>query len=475
MQHARDRRRYLPIFFALLGIVLFINLFSPTDYRSSSLKVGLSLSAGCRGQTRVLLPPVGEIRARTHWLPVQLTLELKSINLSFLRALVFSAPQVSKPLLDELQGGLRLVLLLFGLKVLGLAAAGAVSALLLLGIRDPKNLLWAAVLGLFLVALFAGGLFYSYDLSAFERMEYEGAIEAAPWALNLAWEALGKVEELGERVRSLAANLYAALQQLEELGPVGLVEAEIIALHVSDIHNNPVAYDFVQQVLESFPVDFVLDTGDLTDWGTALEAEVAGHIEKLQIPYAFIAGNHESPEMLKRLEAVANVVMIGEEIQTVCGLKIAGAEDPAARFQLPETAAIKDLNELAEAINSKWLPRQERPGIFMVHNHRVAAALAPGLFPVVVYGHTHRQELKQVGDTVYINGGSTGAAGIRGFQSREPVPYSLALLYFGLEGEEPVLKAVDNVQITGLGGSFALQRTFIQYGRNTLLDVEMIR
>ena len=100
----------------------------------------------------------------------------------------------------------------------------------------------------------------------------------------MAWQALDQVEELGERVQTLARDLYTVLQDLETLGPLGLVNADILALHVSDIHNNPVAYNFAKQVIDSFPVDFVMDTGDITDWGTALEAEITAPLGNWKSP-----------------------------------------------------------------------------------------------------------------------------------------------------------------------------------------------
>ena len=317
----------------------------------------------------------------------------------------------------------------------------------------------------------------TYDLQAFERLEYEGMIEAAPWALNLAWQTLGRVEELGDRVQTLASNLYSMLQQLENLGPLGLVQADVLALHVSDIHNNPVAYQFAKQVIDSFPVDFVMDTGDLTDWGTALEAEVTSRIEEMRVPYLFVSGNHESPEVLKRLEAIPNCMIINGEEKTILGLRIVGIGDLAANRYLPTTASLGELAALVEELNIRWAQVENRPDIFMVHNHRVAEGLEPGLFPVVLYGHSHLWGLKQLDDTVYINAGTTGAAGIRGLQSKEPLPYSLSLLYFSVqeEGERPVLQAVDGVHVTGLGMSFSLQRTFLEYGRNSSQDVEVIR
>lgn len=475
-QLSKDRRRHLQIFFVCLGVFLFINIFSSTDYHSLSVVVNLRMVLGCPPRTSLVIPPIGEIRANTHWLPVRLSLELKNVNLSLLRSIVFSNPEATEPLFTELEDGVRRLAVYFVIKLVGLGVFGAVFSLVFLGVRDQKHLIWGGLAGVLVVALLVSTLYFTYDLRAFERLEYEGIIEAAPWALSLAWQALGQVEELGARVQVLARNLYSALQQLETLGPIGLVEADLVAVHVSDIHNNPVAYDFARQVIESFPVDFVLDTGDLTDWGTALEAEVTRRIEELQVPYVFVSGNHESLEVLNRLRMIENVIVVDQTETKLLGLRIAGSGDLAAQDPLPTPAPVGDLGAQAQDINSRWANVEDRPDIFMVHNHRVAKAVDPGLFPVVLYGHTHVLDLQQVDGTVYNTAGTTGAAGIRGFQSKEPLPYSLSLLYF-VQNEQgrPILVAVDGVHVAGFGQSFSLQRTFIEYGRNLTQDVEMVR
>ena len=233
------------------------------------------------------------------------------------------------------------------------------------------------------------------------------------------------------------------------------------------------AYNFAKQVVNSFPVDFVMDTGDLTDWGTALEVEITNRIAELQLPYLFVSGNHDSPDVLRKLATIANAVLITEEEQTIRGLRIAGVGDPVAYSYLATPASLSELEAYANELNAKWSEVENRPDIFMVHNHRVAEALEPGLFSVVAYGHTHLWGLKERGDTVYSNAGTTGAAGIRGFQGREPLPYSLSLLYFNRDEEGSLrLQAVDGVHVTGLGTSFSLQRTFI-HGRNSEDDVEI--
>ncbi|MDI9484399.1 MAG: metallophosphoesterase [Bacillota bacterium] len=474
-QLTRDRRRHLPVLFVFFGLILFLNLFSASDYQLLSAVVKLRIAVGYAPETRIILPPVGQIGASTHWLPVRLSVELRSVDLGQLQTLVFS-PALDPDALPQAvwEGSLR-ILVLFAIRLVGLGAAGPLLLNYCAGDRNPKKLVQSGAAGALLVMLLIALLYFTFDVTGFERLEYEGMIQAAPWVLSMAWEAFDQVEELGSRVQALAGNLYSLLQEVENLGPLGLVQADVTVLHVSDIHNNPVAYNFAKQVVDSFPVDFIMDTGDLTDWGTALEMEIAKRIEDVRLPYLFVTGNHDSPEVLKKLSAIANAVLISQEETAVAGLRIAGTGDLVADSFLATPASPAENTAYARELNKRWSEVEERPDIFMVHNHLVAEALEPGLFPVVAYGHTHAWGVKERDGTVYSNAGTTGAAGIRGFQAREPLPYSLSLLYFSRdEGGRLRLQAVDGVHVTGLGTSFSLHRTFVQ-SRNSDDSVEVVR
>ena len=469
----KDRRKYLPVLFVFLGLILFINLFSSTDFQLLSFMINLQVKLGHAARTSVRLPPVGQLYAPTHWLPIRLNAELRGVDLNLLKTVAFSPNLDSPEMLEAIKQEALRILLLFFLKVVALGVSGSVFLLFIGGIRQPRQLFLGGVAAALVIVLLVGVLYATYDISGFEHLEYEGMIEAAPWILGLAWDAVAQVEELGKRVQVLASNLYSALQELENLGPLGLVQADVLVLHVSDIHNNPIAYSFAKQVVDSFPVDFVVDTGDLTDWGTALEMEITGRIEDLKVPYLFVTGNHDSPEVLRKLTSVKNAVLITHEEQVIQELRVAGTGDLVADTYLATPASPRELEAYARELNEVWGKIADKPDIFMVHNHLVAEALEPGLFPLVTYGHTHLWGLHERGATVYSNAGTTGAAGIRGFQGREPLPYSLSLLYFKRDADGKLrLEAVDGVHVTGLGTSFSLQRTFID-GRNSDDGVEI--
>jgi hypothetical protein len=106
------------------------------------------------------------------------------------------------------------------------------------------------------------------------------------------------------------------------------------------------------------------------------------------------------------------------------------------------------------------------PDLLLVHNPDVARAFA-GRVPVLVSGHTHRQEVEKIKGSIYINPGTTGAAGIRGLAApagpRRTVS-SAAILYFspplpgGGKRSSFSLTAVDLVNFDPLSGKFGVER-----------------
>lgn len=470
------RRRVLPYLFSLIGGIIALNLLGTLHYDVSAFEVSLDAKVATPGFTRLVIPPIGEITATTHHTPMQFSVTLRNINLDVMRRLVLLGDQgLGERLVADIRFQAERVLWAFAAKMVGLAGLGSLLGVYLLGRRSPSVIL----VGFLIATLSVGGLlgltYSTYDIEAFANPEYRGIVEAAPWMIDLFQESILRVEELGEQIQTLATNLYGAFEQIENLRPIGLVDADLVVLHVSDIHNNPVAYDFARQIVASFSVDFVIDTGDLTDWGTPLEAEIVGRIEELSVPYVFTSGNHDAPDVLQRLAQTEGVYLIDNGYANVMGLRMAGVGDAAASSYSPQPAAIEELADTARRINEHYaaVAVEQRPDIFGVHNHRLASAIQPDLFPVVLFGHSHQLSVRQVGGTVYVNAGTTGAAGIRGLQAKDSIPFSLALLYFEqIENGAYQLLAVDGIRVQGLRASFSLDRTFVERSRNQPDSVE---
>ena len=203
-----------------------------------------------------------------------MTITLQSIDLAILRTIVFSESDTIQAVIDSVPEWTAAIVLRYVVRLVVLGALGAAIGAWLAGLRRPRALALGVLSGALVVGLVIALTYATFDQDAFANPEYNGIIEAAPWMFELVQDSLDRVEELGKQIQTVAGNLYAVFANLENVGQISLGRVDLLVLHVSDIHNNPVAYDFARQVIGSFPVDLVIDTGDPTDWGTELEAEI---------------------------------------------------------------------------------------------------------------------------------------------------------------------------------------------------------
>lgn len=468
----RRHRHLLPLLSGLVLALLFIHLFARLPVELGGFLFEAAARLDWPPKTRLLIPPVGEIRAATHTAPVSFHITLWSVDMEVVHALLEpaqapgsdGAARIPWPLpdgrgwahIDDLGHALAAAVrraagaLLLRAGLLGLAG-GVLGALVAGGWRPVRRWLAAGALGAAAGCLLLLPAYATYSVRAFSAARYTGIIEAAPWMIETVQEGLGRVEELGHRLRTIAGNLYTLFERIDHLGDLGLPPADLIVLHVSDLHNNVAALDLVQAVARRFTVDFIIDTGDVTDWATSLEADLAADVGSLGLPYLITPGNHESPLVVERLRATPNVRVLADELVTVMGLRIYGFTDPGASSPSPRAMSPEEAADRARQIAAAVAQLDEPVDIIAVHNHRVAELLPDGLAQAILFGHNHRLAVQTDRPTVRINAGTTGAAGIRGLQSSEPVPYSLVILYFSRRppGSPPALEGAADERAAG--------------------------
>jgi Icc-related predicted phosphoesterase len=358
----------------------------------------------------------------------------------------------------DLRRGARQTVLVFIARLLVLALLGGVAGPYFFGERERRRLLAAGLAGMLILAVLLVASYATYQPLAFMNPEFEGILKAAPWMFGLLEEALFKVRTLGEQLELIAVNMNLLFEQVERLEPVGTVDGLLKVAHISDLHNNPAGMDFVAQVVATFGVDIVIDTGDITDFGTPIEAELAVPIERFGIPYVFVPGNHDSPEVIARLGQLENVTVLEEGMITVKGLRIAGIADPSSRGTGMVVAADSILDEYALRLHRLLDEQEAVPHVVAVHHPRIARAFLDRV-NVVLTGHIHQLSITEKGSSVMINAGTTGASGIRGLQARRETPFSLVLLHFDLsEDGEYYLKAADIIRVFQMQSGFSLER-----------------
>ena len=424
---------------AAAGAWLALLVAGRTTHQLGPFRVELFARPGS-GLTEIALPPLGEIRADTHAFPLRLTATLDLVDPDRLNQTVEAVGLQGLVGLVEHRGldaGRS-----HGVRAAAAALAGAVAAGLLF--RRRVDLRRTAVCGLILVALTTTGTWLGYRADAFREPVYTGSLRLAPDLIGPIHQATRRIEvfrdELGRLVRG-TVEAYGAVTA----GP-GPTEDAIVVLHISDIHSSPLGMDFAQELAATFGADLVVDTGDLTSFGSRLESAILDRIPEFGVPYLFVRGNHDSTAIGVQVEALPNAETLESETATEAGLTLFGAAHPlftpGRRLSDEEiaetvTAARAGIADRVDALNPM-------PDVVLVHDHRMAVDLA-GRVPLVLTGHFHRFDADVQEATFFLQTASAGGGGLDTFIEAEPLPLAAEVVY--LDGSPPRLVAVDRVAL----------------------------
>jgi predicted MPP superfamily phosphohydrolase len=263
-------------------------------------------------------------------------------------------------------------------------------------------------------------------------------------------------------------------------------------LHVSDIHLNPLAFDLIDKIVQQFGVDVVVDTGDITTWGTAIESRTLARIGQVGVPYVFVRGNHDSARTEASVRTNRNAIVLDDGVAEVAGLVIAGIGDPVftpdgdTSDQAPglptagplgvttspaNAAHAQSVDRLTSTVEAWDQQHPDRPVDIAAIHEPVELGPLLGRVPMIFAGHTHSRATtldKKTGTALLVEG-STGGAGItqRGLErlsDGKPLPLAASLVHVAKTGERagrPV--AVDAITVGGFGlTSVNLERTVIR-------------
>jgi predicted phosphodiesterase len=449
----------------VLGAVLAVELFSPLTFTVDAFTVRLGLRFLAAGQTVVQVPPFGTVAAPTHRGPLGIVVTLVGVDITRLSGLIASFTRAQ--LLPGLLAAARRDIALTVGWAMALATLGGAALPWLAGERSRRRVLGGASAGLAAVGtaiLLAWGTFRP---TAFRQPTFTGALQAAPILVNLAQEGFSTVRNFEAQMGSIAGNLNLLFAASQRLGATPPAPGEVTVMLVSDIHNNPLGYDLISRLIPTFHPAFILDAGDLTDFGTPLESGQLTRIAGYGIPYLFVAGNHEKPPEMAELARVKNVVILNGQEVVEDGVGIVGVPDPSSTGGTSQVASPAALAAAAQALRADVARAAYPVSVAVAHNPDVVAPLF-GQVPVIVNGHTHSIWVRTQGDHVWLNDGTTGAGGIRQV-APEPGPqagqevrtalYSLMLLYLEPAGGGLYrAAAVDTVRLSEVQGTLDLQR-----------------
>jgi len=449
------------VLLSLIGTLFFISFFGQMSFNFEALEFRVGIQIFDHGFTDFKIPPIGTVRAKTHVSPLKLTISLQNIDIKLLQSLLETNPN-KEQILEKFEARIYKVGKIYLIRLLGLALLGGAAGSLLYERKKLKPVLCGLFVGALVYFVLIIGTFSTYDVQGFQNPEYYGALEAAPWMMGLAEQAFIKLDTLSQQLEIMAENFYLLFEKVNSLEALSSAEGTIKVLHVSDYHNNTAALKFVSQVVRSFNVDFVIDTGDFTDYATPIEAQLLEYLKDIPVPYIYIAGNHDSPAIIKKLKQFPQVQVISEGIVNIKGLNVLGLHDPASLDNNIVPPNIEMIGQYQDKLLSLWQESADKPiHIAAVHNYKIGKVLV-GKVPVIMHGHDHEFKVYQEGSTLVIDAGTTGAAGIRGLQATKEIPYTVALLHFQNINGVIELSAVDTIKVFNMQSGFILERKVME-------------
>jgi predicted phosphodiesterase len=441
---------------ALIAVLLFARISAPIGPFDATLAVRPG-----SGGAEVAVPPLGTLAVDVFDGPLRLDVQLQSVDQVRAQALA-SDPVRLAGVVDRVTEDLQdaVVELVVRTVVVALAGAAVVSWAVLRRRREP--LIAFGLTGALLLGI--GGLGAStWRPEALSTPTYTGLLVNANSLIGSAQDLVARFDAYRASLTDLVANVGSLYSTLSALPPPGATDETVVLLHVSDIHLNPAGFDLLEQVAGQFQVDGVLDTGDITDWGSPPENRLIESVGTLGVPYVFIRGNHDSAVTAELVAAQPNTTVLDDSAVEIAGLSVVGARDP--RFTPDKSSGDDDAGpevlvrsgeRLAEFVDSLAEP----PDVALVHDPRQAAPL-DGEVPLVLAGHTHDREVSELDDgTLLMVQGSTGGAGLRALQGEYPEPLTCTVLYFSADTGR--LQAYDEITLGGLGESeVTIQRTVL--------------
>lgn len=462
---------------ALVGWFLGWLLAPTTTAQLGPLTLGIDLRPSLQGGTIVELPPVGSVSFDTHSGPLRIEASVLEVDIDIAQDIIAS-PEALKQLEEEAPPIIVRALARAGLIGVSISLLGAAGGAWLV-YRTRKRTVAAFTVATVAITGMGVTTAATFDGDALAQPRFEGLLSQAPYISTAGLNAIDRLESYRSGLADFVQSVTALYTTAENLPLLPQDDDITVVLHVSDIHLNPLAYDLIEQLVPQFGVDAVVDTGDVTSWGTEAESATLAPIGRLEVPYIFVAGNHDSTLTARTVANFSNAVVLDNDVKTVAGITWAGISDP--RF-LPDDnsgdgvgrAAGKALvaqstRTLADTIASYNVTHPDDPvDVALIHD---PSSLDPlfGEVPLVLSGHYHRRidRLDASGTRVRAEG-TTGGAGItsRGLErlsEGNPVPMEASLLYFAASGErEGQLLAYDEITVGGLGlASVNLARTII--------------
>ena len=452
----RPRRVLLACVVGLVGAWLGLALLARETVPMGPFRVELDVGFG-RGETVLGLPPFGALTADTHLSPLHLSATLQDVGVQRLTDVVND--EGIDGLVSDIERDARGSVRTLALRALLAATIGG-TVLAALVYRRRWHLIAtggaAALLG---VAVCEVLLLATFQPAAFSEPTYSGSLALAPQLIGPVNEATSRIEDLRAGLEQIVDGTVRAYTSLQATPPA---DDAIRVLHISDIHASPLGMDFAQEVADGFDVDFVIDTGDITSFGTPVENLIATEIPAFGRPYVFVRGSHDSIALQEAVAKEPNAIVLDGREKTIDGLTVYGLGHPAFTPARGAPVDAEDFAALARSagpvIAADLESAPEPVDVVAVHDDRMAEAVA-GRVPLVISGHFHENSATVRNGTLFLRVGTTGGSGAGIFRGLD-IPFSAEVLYFS-RGPDPELIAYDLIEQLPESGSLTVQRVTV--------------
>jgi predicted phosphodiesterase len=434
--------------------------------------IELSVDPGHDGALDLYVPLVDwGVRFDAVTLPARLALEVRAIDRDAARRVAQGSLPELREVRADADDAIASYIRVLALVVLGGGfAGGALVALVARGRwAPPLRAQIGIAAGTSFVAAAAVALLLPPrgELSAPEYYANGPDIPVALQAIERATASATTISgELDEQLTALA-RIVSATHGRRPLAPLPRL---VLA---SDLHDNLLALPTLTRAASGGPVLFA---GDLTIGGTPVEGRLAARVARTGEPFVFVAGNHDSEEVMRRLAEEGAIVLtehgrllasgdLGEVVVDVGGLRVAGYSDPFLRTREGNYLGEGEPTptEAQRRRFDRWLAElQDEVDVVVVHQPELAATAVtrlrdepPGRPLAILTGHTHEPALEQAENLLLLNGGTVGGGGFPDLQEERPAGLAL-LIYEAGPAFEPV--AVDMVEIDASEGSARARR-----------------
>ncbi|AEG44742.1 metallophosphoesterase [Isoptericola variabilis] len=190
----------------------------------------------------------------------------------------------------------------------------------------------------------------------------------------------------------------------------------VTLLVVADLHCNTGMTPLIREVAERAGVDVVLNAGDTTMNGTAVERVCVDSFATTVPAGARMVvadGNHDSPITSAQEAAHGQVILDGDVVE-VAGVRILGDRDALETRVGAGTGVAREVTPLqqSEALAEAACADEQGVDLLLVHTATVGTpALESGCVPFQVSGHSHRRAgPEQVGLGIrYVSASTAGA------------------------------------------------------------------